>query len=314
MSTAPDEFDAILPPSAAPATTVPAAESHGAHEMAEAPSPGVGAFIDHWSLYRDPVLAGVLAGAALASLGVFVLLRRAVFLTAALSQAAGLGVALAFFCEIHLGFGVSPLIGALTMSALVTVLVGARTPARLSREAMVGFVFVFASALAVLIGDRIAQEAHDVAAILFGTAVLVRPSDLALLAAGAALSIGALVVIARPLTFTGLDPDGARVHGLPVRGIEIGFWSLFALEVSLATRALGSLPVFAFAVLPAATGLMLANRIRTAVAVAGVTGALSGGFGYLLAFSKELPVGAAQASTAAAFALVAFAISRIKGT
>jgi zinc transport system permease protein len=307
-----DEFDAILAPAASspPPALAGSARTHThAHE-----SPALHEFTDNWALYRDPVLAGVLAGVALSALGVFVLLRRAVFLTAALSQAAGLGVALAFFAEIHLGVSISPVIGALGLCGLCTVLIGVRAPLRVSREALVGFLFVGASALAVLVGDRIAQEAHDIAAILFGTAVLVRPLDLALLALGAALSLGGVLTLGRALTFTGLDPDGARVQGLPVQLVETVFWALFALEVSVATRALGSLPVFAFAVLPAATGLMLASRIRGAILVAIAVGGLSGALGYAAAFFAELPVGATQAATALFVTLGAFAVSRFKSS
>lgn len=316
-----DEFDAILAPEPH-ASGNPVAEDARLHQadafarsgvaVESQKPPELGDFLQSWQLYRDPVLAGVLAGATLAALGVFVLLRRAVFVTAALSQAAGLGVALAFYVEIHLGLGLSPVLSALAMSALAILVVGVRTPARISRETLVGFVFVGASALAVLVGDRIAQEAHDVAAILFGTAVLVRPVDLALLVVGALLAFAALLVLGRALTFSGLDPDGARVQGLPVRAIETAFWAVFALEVSFATRALGSLPVFAFAVLPAAAGLVLANRVGTALLVAALTGGLSGGLGYLAAFLGELPVGAAQAATAMLLALIAYMISRLR--
>jgi len=306
----PDEFDAILAPEASAPAPAPVGSAR-THTHSHEP-PALHEFTDNWALYRDPVLAGTLAGAALAALGVFVLLRRAVFLTAALSQAAGLGVALAFFAEIHLGLAISPVIGALALCGLCTILIGVRTPARVSREALVGFLFVAASALAVLVGNSIAQEAHDIAAILFGTAVLVRPLDLALLALGAVFSLGGLAALGRALTFTGLDPDGARVQGLPVQLVETAFWALFALEVSVATRALGSLPVFAFAVLPAAAGLMLASRIRGAVLIGIVVGGLSGALGYAAAFFGELPVGATQATTALFFTLCAFLLSRFR--
>jgi zinc transport system permease protein len=239
-------------------------------------------------------------------------LRRAVFVTAALSQAAGLGVALAFYAEIHLGFSFSPVLGALAASIVTTQLVGRRPRVRMAPETLVGFAFVAASALAVLVGDRIAQEAHDIAAILFGTAVLVRPLDLWLLAAGTALTFAVLGALGRGLTFTGFDPEGARVQGLPVSAIETGFWTLFALEVSLATRALGSLPVFAFSVLPATAGLLLANQLRTAMVLAILVGSAAGALGYLSAFLFSLPVGASQAAVSVVFALAAYALARLR--
>jgi zinc transport system permease protein len=320
-STTGDEFDAILAAPAATASALPppsvaatSASETNAHVGVEPnASAGLAEFADNWAIYRDPVLSGVLAGAGLGALGVFVVLRRAVFVTAALSQAAGLGVAFAFYAEIHLGFSFSPVLGALAASIATTQLVGTRPRVRVAPETLVGFAFVAASALAVLVGDRIAQEAHDIAAILFGTAVLVRPMDLWLLAAGTGLTFALLAALGRGLTFTGFDPEGARVQGLPVRAIETGFWTLFALEVSLATRALGSLPVFAFSVLPATAGLVLANQLRTAVACAIFFGIAAGGLGYLAAFLFSLPVGASQAALSAAFALLAYVLARFRG-
>lgn len=312
-------FDAILeaPASALPrAPLLPGASSsapaaHAASAVVSS-NPTIDEFAHNWQLYRDPVLCGILAGVGLSALGVFVVLRRAVFVTAALSQAAGLGVALAFYLSIHHAIELPPVVGALLASIAATLLVGLRSPPRIGRETQVAIVFVGASALAVLVGDRIAQEAHDIVAILFGTAVLVRPSDLWLVLGSAVLALATLLVLGRALTFTGFDPDGARVQGLPVRSIEAAFWGVFALQVAVAARALGSLPVFAFAVLPAATGLLLAARLRAVLAIAIGVGAFAGGAGYLLAFLYELPVGTAQALVAVFCVLVAFGAERAR--
>lgn len=321
-----DEFDAILAPSNAASATpalsagpaspaasvVPTTAAPVSHAHIAVESPHVGEFVDNWALYRDPIICAVVAGAGLSALGLFVVLRRAVFVTATLTQAAGLGVALAFFAEIHYGLAVPPVLGALISSIVFTGLAGARSAKRLSRETAIGFTFVAASALAVLVGDCISQEAHDIAAILFGTAVLVRPLDLVLVSVATLASFGSLIWLGRALTFTGFDPEGAKVQGLPVRALEIAFWSLFAVEVSVATRALGSLPVFAFSVLPAAAGLVLANQLRTALTLSVLFGVAAAVLGYVFAFMFSLPVGASQAAVAALFLVLARALSRLR--
>ena len=60
------------------------------------------AFWDGWELFRDPILCGAAAGLVLGFLGVYVVLRRMVFVSAAITHSAGLGVALAFYAQIHL--------------------------------------------------------------------------------------------------------------------------------------------------------------------------------------------------------------------
>jgi zinc transport system permease protein len=271
-------------------------------------------FVESWTLYRDPVVCGVVSGGVLGLLGVFVVLRRAVFVTAAVSQSAALGVALAFLAGIYCGVTPPPVLCALILALAATAVLARRsTSKRLPREAIVGLLYVAASALSVLVGDRIAQEAQDITAILFGTAVLVRPEDLRAVFAASALVIAAVGTLYRGLVFAGFDPEGARIQGLPVARIELGLWTLVALEVSITTRAIGALPVFAFSVLPAMAALGVARRLPHGLLLAAVAGALSGGLGYLTAFLLRFPVGASQASVAAVFFLLAAATARLRG-
>src|SRR5581483_4058397 len=81
-------------------------------------SPAVSGFADFWAgrdLWREPMIAGVLAGAILGYIGVFVVLKRIVFVSAALSEISGVGVAFAFWLSAVLGIdphlhGATPLL------------------------------------------------------------------------------------------------------------------------------------------------------------------------------------------------------------
>jgi len=247
-------------------------------------------------IYRDPVLCGVTAGVVLGMLGVFIVLRRAVFVTAAISQSAALGVALAFLLHARTDIALPPSVAALGLALIAALTLAFQSERlRVPREALIGFAYLAASAAAILVGDRITQEAHDISAILFGTAVVVRPADLLLVATAGIVVLCVVGVAHRGLLFAGFDPEGARVQGLPVRSLETVLWTLVALEVSVATRALGALPVFAFAVLPALSALSLVERPAGALLIASLFGGTAGGLGYLAAFFFEFPVGACQA-------------------
>lgn len=273
-------------------------------------------FAAGWELgiYSDAVLVGIVAGLVLGYIGVFVVLRRMVFVTAAISQAAGLGVALTFYVDIHMAMDVDPALGAVVLALLVTgVFAIPPDRLRLSRESILGLTYIACWAGAVMIGDRIAQEAHEISAILFGSAALVRPEDLALvsLVGGGALLL--YLVGHRGLVFASFDRESARVQGLPVRAIELASWILVALSVSVTTRALGVLPVFAFAVLPAMAALVLSNRLTFVLPIAAVLGAISGGVGYLFAFFLEFPVGASQAIVAFLLFLLCLPVRLVRG-
>ncbi len=270
-------------------------------------------FVGAWPIFQDAVLCGVLAGAGLGLLGVYVVLRRMVFVAAVLSEVSGLGVALAFFFGMVLDTEIEPMYGAVLLCLAATVLFTVRPERiRLSREAVLAFAWVGAGGAAVVVGERITAEAHDIRAILFGSAVLVHPEDVWLTGATALLVVALHGGLRRGLLFTGFDPDVARVHGLPVRLLDLALWGTVALTVSVATHALGALPVFAFSVLPAVAALLALPRMRGVFALAAVLGALAGGLGYVLAFFESLPVGASQTLVAAVFVVLALPLRLLR--
>jgi len=264
-------------------------------------------FVDGWDLFRDPILAGGVVGLVLGFLSVYVVLRRMVFVSASVTQAAGFGVAASFYLAVRLGLAFDPIWGATAMSLAVAAVV-APDPRRLglTREMVLGLVFALCAGGAVLASARIPQEAHDVQAILFGTAVVVDGDDLRrlLISGGAVLSLHLWWF--RGFTFASFDPLTARVQGLPVRLLDLALVGSLAVVVGEAARTLGALPAFALSTLPGVAVVQLARGpLIVPFAVAAIFGALAGAGGYVVAFFLELPVGATQAVLAALIAVIA---------
>ncbi len=275
-------------------------------------------FLAAWELFRDPVLCALIAGTVLGFLGVYVVLRRMVFVSVAVTQASALGVALAFFAEIHLGLSVDPIVGAIGLALGSTLLLSVDPRAyRLPRESMLGFAFAVTGGATIVIEDRIVQEAHDIHSILFGSAVLVRPVDLAVVGVTGALVLILHILWWRGLVFASFDPDAARVQGLPVRFLNAFLLASVGAMVGVSARALGALPVFALGTLPAVTALALGLQLSWAALVAALLGALAAGAGYLAAFFFELPVGGTQTMVASLLLLLAWlgriALGAIRG-
>src|SRR3954466_9406588 len=112
------------------------------------------AFIGAWDIFRNPLLCALVAGAVLGFLGVFVVLRRMVFVSAGVTQSAGLGVALAFYLDIHLGLHLDPLLGAAALALIATLLLSLDASwLPVPREALLGLVFALGGGGAVLLGD-----------------------------------------------------------------------------------------------------------------------------------------------------------------
>jgi zinc transport system permease protein len=272
-------------------------------------------FADSWDLFREAVYAGALSGAVLGFLSVYVVLRRMVFLSAAVTQAAGLGVAMSFYVAIHLGVTIDPVLGA-TLLSLVTAAVLSRDFSRwgLSREMILGLAFAFASGAAVLVGSRISQEAHDVQSILFGTAVVVSPEDFLRIIIAGVIIMALQLWWFRGFTFASFDPTGARVQGLPVAMLDLVLLLSIAVMIAQAARALGAMPAFAMSTLPGVAAILVARGpLVVPYLLAAVFGALAGVLGYLLAFFKEFPVGSSQTVVAVSIVVIA-AIARATAT
>jgi zinc transport system permease protein len=266
-------------------------------------------FLAGLELYRDAMLCGAAAGLVLGYLGVFVVLRRLVFVPLAVTHAAGFGVALAFFLQLHLGDWVDPTLGALFCSIAVSIAL-LSNPRRVTAESVIGLIYILAASGAVLLGSRISQEAHELGAIIFGTAVAVRPADLHATLLAGAIVLAIQLWTRRGLIFSSFDPDGARVQQLPVRLLDSTLLLSTGLMVAVATHALGAMPVFAFTVLPAIAALGLVRRIGGALALAALIGCLCAVIGYIVSFFLELPVGASQTVLAGLFAAVALPLGR----
>ncbi|HZI16520.1 MAG TPA: metal ABC transporter permease [Myxococcus sp.] len=269
-------------------------------------------FLAGFELFRDPLLCALIAGGVLGFLSVYVVLRRMVFVSAAVAQSAGLGVALAFYVSIHVGMHVEPVVGAIIMSLLATLLLMTEpTKVRLTRESMLGLAYALAGGAAVLVGDRIAQEAHDIQGILFGTAVLVTPEQL-----NTVMIAGGLVLFVhlwwyRGITFASFDRIGALVQGLPVRLLDSVLMVSIGVMVGTCARALGALPVFAFSTLSAIAALMLDLRLPWTFLVATLMGATAGVGGYLFAYFYDFPVGGSQTVLSGVLVGLAMGISAL---
>lgn len=267
--------------------------------MAE-PELGVAEFFGAWALFGDSALAGGLGGALLGVLGVYILLKRMVFLSAALSQVASLGITLAFFAQAALGWGwVHPILGAGVMTLGVLLALSTRAAQRPGfRDGALGFAYLLGASGTLILGTRIVQELHDVQTILFGSAVAVVPRDFWLIVAVSVVLGGVHLVGWRGFTAVVLDAEDARVRGMPVRGLELTLLLTLAVAVAVSTAVLGALPTFAFSVLPAMVALRVVANVPRALLLSGLLGAAVGFGGYVVAFVYELPVGASQAMLA----------------
>jgi zinc transport system permease protein len=272
-------------------------------------------FLAAREIWEIPLAASLVSGALLGALGVYVVLRRTVFVSAALTQLSTLGLVATLLVEerfhVETEHPAEQLAVAMAVSAFGALLLGAFRPRRLPAEATVGATWVVASSLVVLGASRLVHAAHDLGGLVFGNAVAVPGSDLAVIVVVAAVAMAVHGLFAKELAFVSFDPETAEALGMRVRRWDAALFLVLGLAIPPTARALGALPVFAFLTLPATGALLLKVGFRAAFAAAAALGLVAAGAGYLLSWLWELPTGATMvaltAILAAPAALVAFA-------
>lgn len=300
---------------AAPHAREPAHVGHWHHEGPE-PYPGHGHrdWIAEMQLregtdvplraYRFPfmqraLLAGLLAGAICAWLGLFVVLRRMVFLGVSLAQVASAGVALGVF----LGF--SPLLMALIASIATGALLGAlEERGGTASGTRIGFAYLIGGALALSLLSKSGTGEAEQLQLLQGNLLMVDDSRLRMLLAFAAALFLIHVTCFRRFVAMAFDPTFARLLGLDVRVWNLLFFVILSMGISVSIRSCGLLLVFGYLVLPPAAGILTGLRLPAALGIALALQGLATTIGLWAAYELDLPPGPTIVELLGAFVLL----------
>lgn len=248
-----------------------------------------------------PFLACLVLTGIHAYLGLHVLIRGVIFVDLALAQVAALGMATAVLAgygpqsDATYYYGLAFTAGGAALFALVRDRRGV-----VPQEAIIGIVYAVATALAVLVLDRVPQGGEQVKQLLVGSILSVTGEDVGRTAALYAL-IGLFHWGARrPLLALSL---GREVRGGP--WWDFAFYFTFGLVVTSSVRIAGVLLVFSYLIVPAVAGAWLATSIGRRLVIGWILGVLVSVAGLSASYALDLPTGAAiVAAFGAVLALV----------
>lgn len=264
------------------------------------------------------MIVGAVSGAICGFLGVHVVLRRIIFVSAALTQVSSFSVALAFYLQgLAVVSSLGHLIDPFTMSLIFTALAALffalkRDFFPISQEGIIAFGFLIASGLVVILGDRITKGAHDIADILFGSAVVVEPRDVYVIPSVALITIIVHIAFYKDFIFVSFDQETAVLYKYPVRFLNTILLLTVGIIVAVTTRALGALPVFGLIALPPLAALFLTEKLIMIFILSVIIGILSAVLGYFFSFIISIPTGASITVVASLFFLLAFGVKEGK--
>lgn len=264
----------------------------------------IGEFVESWQLFGDAYLVGWLIAVLLALLGVVVVARDQIFIGAAVSQAAVLGMA------VGLALGAAPglherdwihsdwtlLVAGAAFAVGGALLTTRGGRGRESHEAITGWVFLLGSTGSVLLLAHSPHGMDEINRLLASTLIGATGSDTYVFG-GLLVAVLVVVLAARDrVLLLATDPEMAAAVGVPVSRWNHAISIALGLAVGLSIHVAGVIYAFGCLVLPALIAKSLCREVRTMCWMAPLIALIGSITGFVLAHGYDLPP--AQATVA----------------
>jgi zinc transport system permease protein len=245
---------------------------------------------------------GAVVGLLAPAVGFFLVQRRMSLIGDGIGHAAFAGVAAGYV------LGLSPVATALAASVLAAIgIEWLRSRHGAAGDQALALVFYTGIAAGVVLISAAGALNANLFVFLFGSILTVSASDLALIASLGAAGLAVVALLYRGLVAVSLDPEGARVSGLPVALLNVVLAGLAGVTIAVSMRVVGILLIAALMVLPVIAAGRIAWSIRSTILLSMGIGLLSVLAGLTISYYGDLAPGGAIVLLAAAVAVTALA-------
>jgi ABC-type Mn2+/Zn2+ transport system permease subunit len=273
-------------------------------------------------LLRNSVYTSVLVGFACPLVGVFLVMRRLVFMGVALPQISSTGVAVALSLPLWFGFRLAhhpsesahalAFVGSITFSlAAILVLAVLERRGRGQPEGRLGTAYVVAAALGILLLAKNPYGEIGWLDMLKGEVITISNFDLALTAGTLALVLVSLGLFYKELLLVSFDREMAIILGKNVVFWDVLLYLMIGLTVSMAVLSVGPLIAFGFLLIPALTAHLFARNMRQFTTLASIVGGVAAFLGFWISYQWDLPVGPTDVVLLGALYGAAWVIARL---
>jgi zinc/manganese transport system permease protein len=268
------------------------------------------------SLFLPPLVACLVIVAIHSYLGLHVIAREVIFVDLSLAQMAALGSAVAILAGSQPDSTAAFLyaLAFTSIGAVVFALTRTEEKGRVPQEAIIGIVYVVASAAAILVADRTPRGGEAIKDILVGSLLWVTwPAIARLAAVYAALGLFHWGLRRRFLTIS-FQPEIALAKGWRIRWWDFLFYLSFGIVITFSVPIAGVLLVFSFLVVPAAIAFQFTRRQGPLAVISWIAGALASAAGLLVSFHYDLPTGPIVVCMFGLLLLATYALRRLVGS
>ncbi|MFH1712511.1 MAG: metal ABC transporter permease [Patescibacteria group bacterium] len=233
------------------------------------------------------LIAGVILGVLLASLGVIATLRKMAFFGEGVAHASLAGIALAIIG------GITPLPIAIAWAILVAIMIfGLERSTKLASDTLIGILFSASMAIGVILMNFTQGYQPELLSFLFGSILTIKTFDLVVIALCSVVILVWFGSSMRKLVYLSLTEESAAASGVNVPLNTLLFYISLAVATVLGVKILGIVLVSALIVLPAATSRLLTKTFRSYFISSIIISEIVIILGLILSFIYDLPSGA----------------------
>lgn len=226
-------------------------------------------------------------------LGLHVIAREVIFVDLSLAQMAALGTTTGLLVGVNPGSSTAQFfaLGATVMGAAIFAATRPHGRSSVPQEAIIGIVYVVASAAALLVADKAPRGADAIKDVLVGTILWVTWPTIVRLAVAYAVLGAVLFVLRKRFETISFEPARAAANGWNIRWWDFWFYLVFGIVITFSVPLGGVLLVFSFLVVPAVTGFLFTRRPGLLTVISWSTGVVASGVGLAASYAYDLPTG-----------------------
>jgi zinc transport system permease protein len=259
--------------------------------------------IFQYPFMQRALIAAVLVSIACGVVGSYVVIKRIVSLSGAISHAAFGGVGLGYF------LGVNPVISAIPFSIVSAMAIGGvKQIANISEDTAIGILWSVGMALGVIFINLTPGYAPDLFSYLFGSILTVSNTDLYIMLVLDMIIVATVYIFRREFLAVSFDEEFSKVVGLPSIPIYLLLLALVALSVVVLIKVVGVILIIALFTIPAAISKQYTYNIRRLMILATTVGVILTSLGLILSYIFNLASGATIVIVLAAAFLISYYI------
>ena len=272
------------------------------------------AVLNHGFMQRA-LVTGLLASVACGVIGTYVVTRRITYIAGGIAHCVFGGMGAARYCRTVYGWEwLHPLHGAVVAALLAALIIGwVGLRAKEREDTVIGAIWAIGMAIGILFIARTPGYSDDLMSYLFGSILMVRTTDLWLIAGLDVLVVGLGLLFYNQFLAVCFDEEFARLRGVHVEAFYLLMLVLTALTVVLLVTVVGIVLVIALLTLPVAVAGQFSRTLWQMMVWGAVLSAVFTTGGLAISYSPDVPAGATTIVLAGGVYLLALGVGRIRG-